>query len=327
MYDRVNGGAYFPGTTQQVVEKQILSGMIFQPRAYKQDLAFNMFQLDVLNSGPAGYVSIYDAYYENATSAMATDLNIDAYQHGQAASSTVLQSRIQFMNGIDEALNDGINPGYLGNVYSNYGGQIRNGVVTNTINAIPIWAGNADGSPGALTYATLLAGYQNCISPPDTGLCNKAAWTFLATRQEPKQIFQQEMDVRVGLTGFKIMDAYVHVDKLAPSTKFGQINPPGLSQTTPGPLSKFTSPTFSTGQNAISNFPSNTLCSPGEPFFWLRMKDWELRPSDSPEYSWTFTPLIRAQEAPDNVVAYFKVAINWYTPSPRDNCQIVGFGF
>lgn len=327
MYDRVNGGAYAPGADVQVVEKQVLGAMGFTPRAYKEDIALNLFQIGVVNSGPAAAVSIYDMYYENAVQALSTDLNIDAYAHGQATSTTVLQNRSIYMNGFDEACNDGVNPGWLGNVYTNYGGQLRGSAVGNTLNSIPLWAGDQAGNVGQVNYGTLFGSYLNCVQPPDTGLTNKACFQYIGQREEPKQRFTQETDVRIGLTGFKIMEAYIHVDKLCPSTKFGTILPSGLSQTTSLIPANFTSPTYSGTQNQVSNFPSATTIRVGEPFFWLRLQDWKLRPSNDPEYNHNFTPLIRSQTNPDLVVAFYKAALNMYTTSPRDNEQILGFGF
>jgi hypothetical protein len=327
MYNRVNGGAYPPGSDVEVEQVQILAAMAFTPRAYKQDVPINMWVTEVMNNGPAAAVSTYDTYMTNAVLAMSTDFNIDAYQHGQAASSTVSSNRTIYMNGIDEATNDGINPGYLGNVYTTYGGQTRNGNVTNTLNSVPIWAGDSQGNTGPVSYSLLYGAYLNCVQDPDVGLCNKAAFQYIANRNEPKQRFaQEEKDVRIGLVGFRILNAVIHVDKLAPSTKYGQLVPPGLSQSTPGPLSNFTSPTYSGTQNAISGFPSNKTCQPGEPFFWLRLQDWRLRPARSPEYNHNFTPPIRTQNNPDLIVMFYKAAATYYTPSPRDNAQIVGIG-
>jgi hypothetical protein len=329
MYNRVNGGAYPPGSDVEVEQVQILAAMAFTPRAYKEDVPINMWVTEVMNAGPAAAVSTYDAYMTNAVQAMSTDFNIDAYQHGQASSSTISSNRSIFMNGIDEALNDGVNPGYLGNVYATYGGQTRNGAVGNVLNSTPIWAGDSNGSTGPVSYSLLYGAYLNCVQDPDAGLCNKAAFQYIANKNEPKQRFaEEEKDVRIGMVGFRILNAIIHVDKLAPSTKYGQLLPSGLSQTTPGPLSTFTSPAYGGGTtgNGISGFPASKTCSPGEPFFWLRLQDWRLRPARSPEYNHNFTPPIRSQNNPDLIVMFYKAACTYYTPSPRDNAQIVGIG-
>lgn len=332
-YTRVNGGAYAPGSDVEVVQNQILTAMAFSPRAYKEDVPINLWQTEVLNNGPAAAVSVYDSYMTNAVQALSTDLNIDAYLHGQqsngSTSAFVNQNRQIFINGIDEALNDGVNPTYLGNTYSTYGGVTRNGQVGVTLNSVPIWAGDANGNVGQVSYGLVFGAYLNCIQPPDTGLCNKACFNFIANREEPKQRFAQETDVRIGLTGFKILDAFIHVDKLAPSTKFGNILPSGLSQTTSIKPATFTMTSLTTTQVAVSGYPSSSSATinPGEPFFWMRLKDWKLRPSNSPEYNHNFTPPIRTQSNPDLVVMWYKAATTYYTPSPRDNAQIVGIGY
>lgn len=327
VFGRVNGGAYTPGADVEVTQNPILGAMSFTPRAYKEDVPINLWQSEVINAGPAAAVSTYDLYMTNAVSSLSTDLNIDAYYHGQASGTGIGQNRAIFMNGIDEAVNDGINPGFLGNTYGTYGSQARNGVVNNVLNAVPIWAGDAQGNTGPVSYGLLMNGYLNCVQEPDTGLCNKGAFGYIANRNEPKQRFaQEETDVRIGLVGYKILQATIHVDKLAPSTKYGQLAPSGLSQTTSLALSNFTSPTYSGTQNAISGFPSAKTCSPGEPFFWLRLQDFKLRPARSPEYNHNFTPPIRSQNNPDLVVMFYKAGLTYYTPSPRDNSQIVGIG-
>lgn len=329
MYNRVNGGGYFPGADVIVQEVQVLGALQFPPRFYKEDLAFNLAQIGVINAGPAGAISIYDMYYQNAVEACSTDINIDAYQHGQQSGTNIAQSRLQFIDGIDEATNDGVNPGWMGNIYTTYGNQVRNGAVTNTLNSVPLWSGDQNGNPGQANWGQVMALYLNCVQPPDTLLSNKALFQYLWQREETKQRFTQETDARIGLTGFRILEAYYHVDKLCPSTKFGTILPSGLSQTSSIKPSTFSMPNLTATQVAVSGFPTggSQTINPGEPLFALRMKDWQLRPTSDPEYNHNFTPLIRSQQNPDLVVAWYKAALNWYTPSPRDNGQAIGMSF
>ena len=332
MYNRVNGGGYYPGADVVVSENQILAAMQFPPRFYKEDLPFNLAQTEVINSGPAAAVSIWDAYHENAVMAMSTDLNIDAYQHGQAIGTGIAQTRTQFIDGMDEAMSDGVNPGCLGNYYTNYGNQVRNGVVGNVLNSVPLWSGDQNGNPGQANWGQVMNLYQNCVQPPDTLLSNKALWTYLWNREETKQRFGTEtvsVDGRIGLSGFKLLEAYYHIDKLAPSTKFGTLLPSGLSQTTSVKPSTFTLPSLTATQTAISGYPSSVTptINPGEILFALRMQDWKFRPTNAPEYNHFFTPPIRSQQNADLIVQFYKLALNWYTPSPRDNGQSLGFSF
>jgi hypothetical protein len=327
MYDRVNGGAIAPGSDVAVTQKQILAATAFTEREYVETVPLNLWQTNVINAGPAGKVKLVDLYMTNAVMACNTDLNIDFYRHGQPSSSTVTDDRTIYINGASEALNDGVNNSWDGNVFTLYGGQLRGSAIGNTLNSIPIWLGDAAGNTGQISYKPLLEAYLNCVQEPDTGICNKALFAYLLERQETKQRFAQETNARIGLTGIKVMDAYIHVDKLCPSTKYGTILPSGLSQTTSIKPSTFTSATLSATQNAISNLPSAVTINPGEIFFWFRLKGWKVRPSTDPEYDHNFTPPIRAQNNPDLIVMFYKVAINMYTPSPRDNSQMFGAGF
>lgn len=326
-YDRVNGGAVYPGSDVSVVQKQILAATAFTPKEYVEQIPLNEFQTQVQNAGPNARVSTEDAYMSNAVQALNTDLEIDMYRHGQASSSLVSDSRPQFVNGVSEAMNDGVNPSWDGNIFTTYGGQTRNGAVGTALNSIPIWVGAQDGSTGQISYKVVLEAYLNAVQSPDFGVCNKALFAYLLERQEPKQNFVQAKDLSIGCEGIKILDAYIHVDKLAPSTKYGQILPSGLSQTTSIQPSAFTTPVLSASQRAISNYPSNTSCSPGEPLFLFRMAGWHVRPSAAPGYDFYFTPPIRSQNNPDLVVIFLRHAINFYTESPRDNSQLIGAGF
>jgi hypothetical protein len=331
IFARINGGASTPGADRQVVQKQILGAMGFTPREYTHDIPWSEWDTEVLNAGPAAAVPILDMYYQNAVESASTDFNIDFYVHGQPAQATVAQNRPIFMNGADEACSNGIDPGYLGNVYPLYGGNLRNGVVTSTLNSGVTWAGDGAGNPGQINYGTLLGAYLNCVQPPDTGLGNKVIFQGIGQRTQPQQMFleegmsiKQENDARIGLTGFRILEGMIHVDKLAPSTRFGAMLPSGMSQTTSTILQPFTTPANVT---AISGYPASKQCFPGEPFFWFRLQDWKLRPPTSPRYNHYFCRPIASQTNPDLKVVFYQNGINCYTVSPRDNWQVVGFGY
>ena len=325
-YNRVNGGAIAPGSDVTVLQNQILAATAFVPKEYIEQVPLNLFQTNVIQGGgPAVKVKLIDAYMTNAVQALNTDIAIDFYRHGQNISGS---NRTIFINGMSEALNDGVNPSWDGNVFTTYGGQLRNGVVGNVLNSIPIWVGDQSGNTGQITYKQLVESYLNAVQRPDIGLCNKALYAYLLERQEPKQrADMMQQDVSIGMSGLKMLDAMIFEDKLAPSTKYGVILPSNLSQTTSIKPTAFTTPTLTTTQNAISNYPSATTCQPGEPFFWLRAKGWKIRPSNDPEYDFNFTPPIRSQTNADLIVMFLKAALNCYTTSPRDNSQIIGAGF
>lgn len=323
-FARVDGGAHQPGADVSIIQKQILAATGFAPKEYIETVPLNLWQTNVINAGPAGKIKLADLYMTNAVQALNTDLGIDFYRHGQAASATVLDNRQFFINGAAEAMNDGVTNSWDGNVFTAYGGQTRNTAVGNTLNSIPYWCGNQNGGTGQISYKVVLEGYLDCVEPPDCGSTNKAAWAYLAERQEVKQRFTVETDMQIGVSGLKLMDAYIYVDKLCPSTKYGQILPSGLSQTTAIQPAAFTS---SAAPSAISNLPANKTITPGEVLMLFRMKGWKVRPITDPEYNFNFTPPIRSQNNPDLIVMFLKAGINFYTPTPRNHKQFYGIGF
>jgi len=321
-YNRVNGGAIAPGSDVNVSQVQILAATAFQPKEYLEQIGVNLFQIGVINAGPAGKVKIIDAYMTNAVQAANTDLGIDIFRHGQPLAA---QNRQNFINGFSEALNDGVTNSWDGNIFTTYGGQTRNGAVGNTLNSVPIWVGDQNGNTGQIAYKPLVEAILNCVQPPDLGVCNKALYAYLLERLDPKQRYNEEQDVKMGMTGIRVMNVMIMVDKLCPSTKYGQLLPAGLSQTTAIKPSTFTS--ASSGINPISNLPANKTINPGEPLFIIRSQGWKVRPTTDPEYNFNFTPWVRSQTNADLVVGFFKIALNVYSVSPRDNVQIYGAGF
>ena len=324
VYDRLNGGAYAPGSDVQVTQKQVLAATIFPPRAYEITIPENEWQTYVLNAGPAAKVSILDTYIQVALMSMETDFNVDMYNHGQAAPTGLATNRILNMDGASEAMNNGIDNSWDGNIFGNYGGQARNGAVGNTLNSTPVWMGNAQGGLGQITYQAILGMYLNCVEPPDIGTMNKQAYAALLARQEPKQGFTVEKDVSIGIEGLKLLNCYLHVDKLAPSTKFGGLLPAGLSQTTSLTPPSFTSTSTPTTQSGL---PSNKTITVGEPIFMWRAQDWKFRPAESEQYNFYFTPPARSQYNPDLVVRFLRTAINFYCVVPRNQSHGFGGGF
>lgn len=324
-FDRVSGGAHQPGADVIIAQKQILAATAFAPKEYIEQIPLNLWQTDVINAGPAGRIKVADLYMTNAVQALNTDLGIDWYRHGQPNSGgNVLDNRAIFINGASELCNDGVTNSWDGNIFPTYGGQTRNGAVGNTLNSIPYFCGSQTGATGQISYKVVLEGYLDCVEAPDCGATNKAAWAYLAERQETKQRFTIETDMSIGVSGLKILDAYIYVDKLCPSTKYGQILPSGLSQTTAIQPSPFTS---GATPSSLSNLPAATTIQPGEVLFLFRLKGHKVRQAAAAEYNFNFTPAIRSQNNPDLVVQFLKEGINFYCPQPRNNKQFYGIGF
>ncbi len=328
IFDRPAGGASVPAKTRTVVDKQLIAGMMFQPKEYTIDIPENEWRLKALNRGDNAIISLYDTWMKLAVEAFNTEWTVDAWGHGQTSSSTVSQDNSIRVQGFDEFYNDGVNPGWMGNTYTTIGSETRNqaGTNTNTLNSVPVWCGDAAGAVGQVNYSKLLDGYLQCVEDPDVGLCSRELFRLILTRLEPKQGFAQETDVRIGVEGVKLLNAKIHKDLLAPSTKYGSMLSPNL---TPGRTlvpSDIAVGALTAAQTAVSGYPENTTCKAGEPFFWVRLRDWVFRPLADPRYRHHFEGPIPSPEAPDLKVMFYQEGLNWYTPFPRNGKIMVGFG-
>jgi hypothetical protein len=224
------------------------------------------------------------------------------------------------MNGWIEALNDGVTPGWDGSIFTAYGTQPRNGVITNKLNSIPYWGGTQLGAAAPITYGILEELYQTAAigrKEPDLGVSNKALYAYIKERIQPQQRFAQERDPYFGVNGMRMNSAMILKDDYFPSLKFGQ-NDPNIGNWL---TSTFTSPgTTGTG----SNMPTSVTINVAEVFCWFNTADWLFRISDDPEYGGGFSGFVPAQDN-TKVVGQTKLACNLECVSPRTNVQTFGY--
>ena len=83
----------------------------------------NEFWLEVLNNGPEARVAILEAYMNQMMEGIDFQIEGDMFRHGQSAGNGVSDNRQASINGISEAVNDGVTPSWDGNVFPTYGGR------------------------------------------------------------------------------------------------------------------------------------------------------------------------------------------------------------
>src|SRR6185437_10329020 len=161
IYGRVQGAAVAPGSTVTVTRQQLNTGMKFLPKAYVTWAPLDDWELDdgsgtggVINSGPALIANQYQILMENMTMTLNTMLEMDSFRHGQAAGTNISDNRILNTNGLDEALNNAIDPSPFGNIYATYGGDTRNGVIGPALNSTPLWLGGTSAGASSSALAT-----------------------------------------------------------------------------------------------------------------------------------------------------------------------------
>jgi hypothetical protein len=151
-------------------------------------------------------------------------------------------------------------------------------------------------------------------------------YTFIASLFQRQQRFDVIGVRRDGIkwAGISFEDAVIYDDWLTPSAVNPQFLPTGLVGGG-GQSNQTTSFVVPVGASSASGLPpSPTVVTVGEVLFWLNGDSWKCRPTTNP--AWFFG--LRRTSAYDNVsldALFMRLAMNIYSPQPRDNVQCYGF--
>ena len=361
LYGRAQGAAVNPGQTVTVTRQQINTGIKFQPKAYASWFPMDDWELDdgsgsggVINSGPPRIVDEYQLWMENLVMQINTMLEMDAFRHGQSSSSTVTDNRIKASNGLDEALNNGIDYSVYGNRYTTYGGQQRNGNIGIALNTTPLYlgtqpttySGGGTSAPGQIGMPQLQKLWSTCTvtgGKPTLGITNVFGWEAIsiALDQQRRDVNLTKHDLRWDAFSFNGIDIYT--DPLAPSAQaqnyipLSSSNGPANNTTlVDGVGSNTTTQAFTTGQfvNAAggavnvsptgSNLPSNTQIAASEVLYFLEPESFFLRTTN--KRGWNFG--VRRAPMPNNVsidAIFMRLGTNLYNCQPRHSNYAFGF--
>jgi len=352
LYGRTQGAAVNPGQTVTVTRQQINSGIKFLPKAYATWYPLDDWEMDdgsgtggVINSGPSKIVDEYQLYMENLVLTMNTMLEMDSFRHGQSASATVNDNRIKTINGLDEALNNGIDPSVYGNRYTTYGGQQRNGNIGTALNVTPLYLGTSNGAPGQIDFAGLTLLKSRCEvtgGNPTLGITNVFGYSAIAIALDAQRRDVSNTRHDIAWKGFNFDGVDIYKDPLAPSSQaqnFIELAPQnggqGLCLLADGVGSSTTTIAFTTPQFTFngqpvavsptgSNLPSTTTIQPSEVVYFLEPESFKVRPTN--KKGWNYG--LRRAPMPNNVsidALFMRLGINLYNVQPRHNNYAFGF--
>src|SRR5262245_5604166 len=126
MYKPMRGGAYRKGQPFDIVRRQTRTGLLFGPRYYQVGVTEFLEDLEVELAGPRAAFSTIRTDMAQASLTMSAILEIAAFHHGQALAG---DDRSAELNGLEEALTNGTDTTWSGQVFPSYGGQTRADVV------------------------------------------------------------------------------------------------------------------------------------------------------------------------------------------------------
>jgi len=352
LYGRAAGAAVTPGSTITITRGQLNTAMKFFPKAYASWFPYDDWEMDdgsgtggVINSGPTKVVDTYQLFMESMTMTINTMLEMDSFRHGQPNSATVADNRQTCSNGLSEALNNGIDPSWDGNIFPTYGGDLRNGAIGNALNSTPLYLGTVAGNPGQVDFNALMQLWGQCSvtgGNPDLGVTNTFGFVAIANALDAQRRDVSSKNHDIKWTGLHFNGVDIFQDPLAPSAQavnFLQLAPAGGSAGSNNladgtgnstQVKAFTTPQFTlNGANVPfsptgSNLPSNTVIQPGEVLFMLETTGFKLRPTD--KKGWNFG--LRRAPMPNNIsidAIMMRLGTNLYQVMPRHCGQMYGF--
>lgn len=320
-YAPLIGGFYAPGGNFNITRRQTIAALQFDTRYLYVSIPEYKEEIQVENKGEYAVASLLEADMQNGVDTINAIVAVALAQNGQLAGRTTA------INGWVEAINDGITPGWDGNVYTSYGQQARNGAVGSTLNSVPVFCGNAvNGAAGPVMYSTLEEGYQDATigrKEPNLGVGNKAIISYIKEKMQVQQRFSQEKDPVWGVTGFRFNNAMVLKDDYFPSLKYGQTDPVLGSWLTSTFVSPGTIGNGGTAATASNLPPSGQTVTVGEVFNFFNTFDFLFRVTDNEEYGFGFSGFVPAQDN-TRVVAQIKAMCNMECLSPRTQKQFYG---
>lgn len=313
-YASLIGGFYAPGASFNITKRQTITAMQFDTRYCYVSIPEYKEEIQVENKGELAVASLLEADMQNGIDTINAIVAIASNQSGQGARSLAI-------NGWAEAINNGVDPSWDGNIYTTYGQQTRNGAIGPALNSVPQWCGTSTGATGVITYSTLEEGYQDASigkKEPNLGVGNKAVIAYIKEKLVVQQRFQQEKDPVWGVTGFRFNNAMILKDDYFPSLRYGRNDPVLGNYLT----SSFTSPSSPSTQSGL---PASTSCTVGEVFVFFNTFDFLFRVTDNEEFGFGFSGFVPAQDN-TRVVGQIKAMVNMQCLSPRTQKQFYGIG-
>ena len=343
IYGRPQGAAVAPGQTVMVTRQQQNTGMKFQPKAYVSWSPLDDWELDdgsgtggVINSGPAMIANQYQIIMETQVQMINTMIEMDSFRHGQAAGTNIAQNRILNSNGLEEALNNGVDPGPFGNIFSTYGGATRNTTIGPALNAVPLWLGNNQGGVGQIDFNALMKMWGACTitgGKPNLGITNVMGFVAVANALDAQRRDVSNTKHDIAWEGLNFNGVDIYADPLAPSSQSSQFLSLGSTGGQAGNnnlidgagantvTSTFTSPA---APSAASNLPASKTCTVGEVLYFLEAESFKIRPTN--KKGWNYG--LRRAPMPNNVsmdALFMRLGTNLYNCMPRHNSVAYGF--
>ena len=214
LYKPMRGGAYKKGATFNIEKRQTFSGMLFTPRYYETNVTEYLEDLEVEAAGPTAVFSMLKTDLANAALTMSSILEIAMFHNGQNVGGV---DRTAELNGLEEALTNGTDQTWTGQVFPTYGQQTR-AAVSPALNS-PV--GSMGPSIAQTSFRALERTYMSCkvgAEVPKMGLTTNLMMAFIAETFSPQQKIDV-LDPEINWPGMKFNQATIMSSDYCPGSE------------------------------------------------------------------------------------------------------------
>lgn len=219
------GGAYKKGGQFDNTRVQTKAGGQFEMKKYYVSVPEYLEDIEIELRTPHAVFDTVRTDLATAAATLSAILEIALFHHGQDLSGTGGEDRSAHINGMSEALNDGIAASWDGTTFPSYGGQARvdvNGALTPAGGKLaatdpdPEVAANVD---GPVNFHVLEHSYQSCVigdETPKLAVTTNRCMGYISENEYPKQRLTDTKEPVIGWPGVSFKDAVIVESQYCP---------------------------------------------------------------------------------------------------------------
>lgn len=213
IYQSMIGGAYNKGKTFNTTQRQTEQQLRFDIKFMQVGITLFQEDIQVINKGPLAAIKLLKARTNQAYMSLGEFVSISTYLNGVQPGFSNGN-----VNGLAEALNDGVNQSYDGNTYPTYG-QLTRSLYNNALTSVQV---NLNGA--TLEYDTVDLAWSDVFFgsgdyEPNLGVTTPRGLSYFKSKFQTQQRFQDTtMNVGVGFRGLSFNGMTVVATRLAPGS-------------------------------------------------------------------------------------------------------------
>ncbi len=208
IYKPMIGGAYAVGSNFDISRRRTAEGATFGLKFHEVNVTEFKEDIQVYNVGPQKVYSMIEADLQNAALTMSAILAIEVYGAAQAAGTTLK------MNGLAEAVSDGVTASWDSNTYTSYGNVTRS-AVNGALN------GSITNVGGPITYKTLEETYNDRVLgaiEPNLIVTSNRGMSYIKEKFQPQYRITVQ-DPKIGFTGIQFNKATILQSQYCPGAQ------------------------------------------------------------------------------------------------------------